>query len=78
MRTVASGRTWTIRGTRTQVVTRLTLPTHVGVKVRLGDGRELVMPREADGRLVTDDFAPEFVEEVRGLIERGEAELAFR
>ncbi|WP_158502350.1 hypothetical protein [Vitiosangium sp. GDMCC 1.1324] len=47
------------------------------MKVRLGDRRELVLACEADGRLVTDDFAPEFVEEVRGLVERGEAELVF-
>lgn len=77
MRTVTRARSRTIGGTRTQVVTRLTLPTHVGVKVRLGDGRALVIPYEADGRLVTDGFTPELVEEVRGLIERGEAELVF-
>lgn len=77
MRTVTKVRTQTTGRTRTQVVMRLTLPTRVGVKVRLGDGRELVVACEADGRLVTDDFAPELVEEVRGLVERGEAELVF-
>jgi hypothetical protein len=76
MRTVTKVWTQTIGGTA-QVVTRLTLPPHTGVKVRLGDGRELVIPREADGRLVTDDFAPELVEEVCGLLERGEGQLVF-
>jgi hypothetical protein len=75
MKTVTTVRTRVRGRTRTQVVVRRNLPTRAGVKVRLADGRELVVPLEDDGRLVLDDVAPALVEEVRGLVERGDGEL---
>jgi hypothetical protein len=75
MKTVTTVRTRVHGRARTQVVVRLNLPTRAGVKVRLADGRELVVHLEEDGRLVLDDVAPALVDEVRGLVERGEGEL---
>ncbi|MGZ3458634.1 MAG: hypothetical protein ACXU86_09025 [Archangium sp.] len=75
MKTTTTVRNYTTGRATMRVVTRLTVPTHAGVQVRLGDGRQLFILMEKDGRLVTDDFPPELVAQVRGLLERGHGEL---